>query len=94
MPTLNTSFVKRSGCFINAPFAGGKYQSLYDPETCGQLCINDGCCESFVSGYGLNLRDCFLAYVSASSNPELLVCDPQKQFDYYQKICWLMNAFQ
>ena len=86
--------MKRSGCYINAPFAGGKYVNSYSAEACGQLCLNDGCCESFVSGYGTNLFNCYLAYISASSNPELFVCDPQKQFDYYQKICWLMNAFQ
>ena len=85
--SLSTQFVKRTGCYLNAPFAGGKYDNLYSATTCGQLCINDGCCLSFVSGTNVNAGDCYLAYISATSSPSLFYCDPTKLFDYYEKIC-------
>ena len=84
--TLPTQFVKRAGCYLDAPYAGGKYDNAYDAETCGQLCINDGCCASFSSGNGVNNGDCYLAYISASSNPPNLNCDATKEFDYYERI--------
>ena len=95
VPTLSTQFVKRSGCYINAPFNGGIFDpSLqYGAQSCAQLCINDGCCKSFVSGYGLNLFACNLAYISSMSDPQLFVCDPQKLFDYYEKLCSFFARF-
>lgn len=88
VPTLSTSFSKTTDGYLDVTFEGGAYPAAFTPETCGQLCLDDPCCQSFVAGNsftGPTQYDCFLAY--HNSYTATLIVDPSKGYDYYAKSC-------
>ena len=92
VPTLGTSFIKTTNGYLDVTFEGGAFPFSFTPDTCGQLCIDDPCCQSFVAGNsftGPTQYDCFLAY--HNNYTAVLVIDPSKYYDYYAKTCeWLV----